>query len=224
MDPKPRAAERYFYSAFDTYDRQRAEKLFALLKKNNTWQVPTLVEERSSWTLQGDKRLTDERMRYIPEVTLNSWDTLLGGIAGGRTSDDLAAGEKFVERELELVRDMHRAGIKFLAGTDAPAQAYVFPGFGIHEELELLVQAGLTPMQALQAATRNSAEFLGLLGSLGTIENGKTANLVLLDANPLDNIRNTRTIAAVVAHGRYLSKATLDHMLAEAQAAASRAH
>ena len=117
---------------------------------------------------------------------------------------------------------MRRAGIKFLAGTDALGNTYVFPGFSLHEELELLVQAGLTPMEALQTATRNPAEFLGLLDSLGTIEPGKTADLVLLDASPLDDIRNTRAVAGIVLRGRYFSKPMLQQMLADAKTAAHR--
>jgi len=115
---------------------------------------------------------------------------------------------------------MHRAGVSFLTGTDAIAQSYVFPGFSVHEELELLVTAGLTPLEALQTATRNPAEFLGLLDSLGTVENGKIADMVLLEANPLDDIRNTRRIVGVVLHGRYVPKSELQNMLSSAEVAA----
>lgn len=80
---------------------------------------------------------------------------------------------------MEIVGAMHRAGVKFLAGTDTP-NPYVFPGFSLHDELALLVKAGFTPMEALQAATRNPAEYLGRLDSLGTIEESKIADLVLL--------------------------------------------
>ena len=92
----------------------------------------------------------------------------------------------------------------------------------MHDELGLFVQAGLTPMEALQAATRNPADFLGELSSQGTIERGKIANLVLLDANPLENIRNTQRINAVVLNGRYLPKETLQRMLADVEAAVRR--
>ena len=222
LDPQPQEAERAFFSAFESYDQERAAALFALLKKNNTWQVPTLVEERTSWTLLGGQRPSDERMNFLPEVTLRWWDSYMSSVAGHRTPETLAADKKYFERELALVRDMRRAGIKFLAGTDALGNTYVFPGFSLHEELELLVQAGLTPMEALQTATRNPAEFLGLLDSLGTIEPGKTADLVLLDASPLDDIRNTRAVAGIVLRGRYFSKPMLQQMLADAKTAAHR--
>jgi len=98
---------------------------------------------------------------------------------------------------------------------------YCLPGFSLHDELGLLVQAGLTPMEALQAATLNPARFMGRENELGTVEKGKLADLVLLDANPLDNIANTRKIAAVVYDGRLFSKSSLDEMLARAEARAN---
>ena len=99
---------------------------------------------------------------------------------------------------------MRRAGVEFLAGTDMGPSTPVVPGAGLHDELELLVQAGLTPMEALQSATRNPARFLGKFADMGTIEPGKLADLVLLDANPLEDIRNTRKIRLVVLRGRII--------------------
>lgn len=103
---------------------------------------------------------------------------------------------------------MHRAGVKFLAGTDTCV--YSVPGFNLHDELELLVRAGLPPAVALQAATRNAAEFFGELSESGTVEPGKRADLVLLEGDPLLKIGNTRKIAAVVCRGRLLEKSQLD--------------
>jgi len=113
-----------------------------------------------------------------------------------------------------VVGAMHGAGVQFLAGTDTPPGVYVFPGFSLHEELQRFVAAGFTPMEALQTATLNPAKFLGMEDRLGTIEKGKLADLVLLDANPLEDIRNTQKIAGVIVNGRYLARADLDKMLA----------
>ena len=223
FDPSWHDAEREFFSAFETYDAEKAAALFALLKRDNTWQVPTLVEERITHTISGGRWETDERLRYMPEVALRWWDTYMSGLTDGRTAEDIADGKKYFERELDLARAMHRAGIKFLAGTDALGQPYTFPGFSLHEELELLVKAGLTPLEAIQTATRNPAEFLGLLDSQGTVEKGKIADLVVLDANPLDDIRNTRSIVGVVVHGHYLPKERLKQMLSDAETAAHSA-
>jgi imidazolonepropionase-like amidohydrolase len=107
-----------------------------------------------------------------------------------------------------------------MAGTDTTAP-FVFPGSALHEELALLVQSGLTPMQVLQAATTNPAEFLGKLQNQGTIEQGKFADLLLLDANPLDNIHNTQKIRAVILRGKLLDRNDLDGLLAAAAKFAS---
>jgi len=118
------------------------------------------------------------------------------------------------------VNAMHKAGVEFLAGTDTPSGVYIFPGFSLHEELQRFVTAGFTPAEALRTATLNPAKFFGMEDKLGTVEKGKLADLVLLDANPLDDIRNTQKIAGVVANGRYFSRKDLDKMLVDVEAAA----
>jgi tetratricopeptide (TPR) repeat protein len=115
---------------------------------------------------------------------------------------------------------MRQAGVKFIAGTDL-ANPYCFPGFSLHDELGLLVEAGLTPMEAVQAATYNATEFLGLRDSLGTVEVHKIADLVLLEASPLEDIGNTRRIVGVVVNGKYYPKPALDKMLAKVEALAN---
>jgi imidazolonepropionase-like amidohydrolase len=134
--------------------------------------------------------------------------------------DDLATRRAFVAKELEVVNGMHHAGVPFLAGTDTPPGVYIFPGFSLHEELQRFVAAGFTPLEALQTATLNPAKFFGRKNDLGAIETGKLADLLLLDANPLDDISNTQKIAAVIVNGRYLSRADLDKMLTGAEEAA----
>src|SRR5215471_6831123 len=98
---------------------------------------------------------------------------------------------------------MHHMGILFLAGTDV-GNPYAYAGFSLHDELVRFVQAGFTPMEAIQTATINPAKFLGTADSLGTIQKGKIADMVLLEANPLDDIRNTQRINAVFVNGKYL--------------------
>jgi imidazolonepropionase-like amidohydrolase len=122
---------------------------------------------------------------------------------------------------LSVVGSMQRAGVEILAGSDTP-NPYVFPGFSLHEELALLVEAGLTPMQALRTATSNPAKFLGMSDTVGTIEKGNLADLILLDANPLDDIRNTQRIYGVVANGRYFPLDELRRLLTQAETNASR--
>ena len=204
-----------------TYDPRRAAALFALLAKNHTWQCPTLVWERGGNLIDQTDFAHDTRAKYAPAYWKDvTWRRFTQQIVHEFNTDNLATRKRFVEKELEVVNAMHRAGISFLAGTDTPPGVYVFPRFSLHEELQRFVAAGFTPMEALQTATLNPAKFLGMDDRLGTIEKGKLADLVLLDANPLEDIRNTQKIAAVVVNGRYLSRADLDKMLAGVEAAA----
>jgi imidazolonepropionase-like amidohydrolase len=107
-----------------------------------------------------------------------------------------------------------------LAGSDSP-NPYVYPGFSLHDELGLLVRAGLTPAEALRTATINPARFLGLTDSLGVVSTGQVADLVLLDANPLQDIANTKRIRAVIQGGRVLNRRALDGLLVRAKALAA---
>jgi imidazolonepropionase-like amidohydrolase len=204
-----------------TYDPARAAALFALLAKNHTWQCPTLVWERGGNLIDQTDFAHDSRAKYVPAYWKDvTWKRFTDEIEHGFTTDDLSTRHRFVLKELEVVKTMHDAGIQFLAGTDTAPGVYIFPGFSLHEELQRFVAAGFTPTEALQTATLNPAKFLGMDASLGTIEKGKLADLVLLDANPLDDIRNTQKIAAVIVNGRYLSRADLDKLLEGVEAAA----
>lgn len=198
----------------DTFDEGSLRKLIALLAKNQTWQVPTLVIWRRQ-ALPAHRTANDPRLRYIPGDELANWKRLFPD--QNPSEADKTLRRRLWKKQLEVVRKMGQSGIPFMAGTDLGTD-YIYPGFSLHDELALLVDAGFTPFQALQAATRNPARFLSLSDSVGTIEEGKLADLVLLDANPLKDIRNTRKIRAVVVNGRYLDRAELDTLLAQAEA------
>ena len=120
-----------------------------------------------------------------------------------------------------VVGAMFRAGVPIMAGTDA-MNPYCFPGFGLHDELAMLVESGLTPLAALQAATMNPAKFLGRSADMGTVEAGKVANLVLLRADPLVDIHNTTQIEGVWLRGKYLDEAGLKGILEAAKESARR--
>jgi imidazolonepropionase-like amidohydrolase len=204
-----------------TFDQDKASALISLFVKNHTWQVPTLVWEQGEWLIERTNSQPDPLERYAPSAWKRTWSMFTSEIAKSWSTDPFAVREKFVRKELEIVEQMHKAGVPILAGTDTAAGVRVYPGFSLHEELELLVQAGFTPLEALQTATRNPGQYLGLADT-GTVEKGKRADLVLLDANPLDDIRNTRRIQSVVVAGRYLSRDDLDELLRKAQRAAAR--
>lgn len=205
----------------DTYSEARARRLFARLARNGTWQVPTLVVKRSLTFVDDISKIEDARFKYIPESDRQWWGPTKNFLSRYRTPEYIVYRKREFQKEMEIVGAMRRAGVEFMTGTDFTAQ-YVYPGFSLHEEMALLVKAGFTPMEALQAATRNPAKFLGELASSGTIERGKLANLVLLDANPLENISNTQRINAVIVNGRYLSKEFLQRMLADVETSAAK--
>lgn len=126
----------------------------------------------------------------------------------------------FYERGLEITGRAYNAGVPLVLGTDA-GDTYVFYGSGAHDELGELVKAGLTPAEALRVGTSDAAELLGLGDQYGSVEAGKRADLVLLDANPLEDIDNVRRISAVVFGGRLMARAELDAMLSETEARAA---
>ena len=205
-----------------TYDATRAKTIIALMAKNQTWQVPTLVWERGQWLVDDIDLSHDPLTKYAPAAWKDrTWPMFTRDIIKDMDTDPLPIRKRFVQMELEMTLAMHRAGVPFMAGTDTAAGGHIFPGFSLHDEMALFVDAGLTPMEALQTATRNPAQFMGRTSEMGTIEKDKIADLVLLDANPLDDIHNTRKIHAVVLNGRYLSRADLDEMLKQVEAAAA---
>jgi imidazolonepropionase-like amidohydrolase len=200
----------------DTYDAAHEAALIQLLAKKQTWQCPTLYWERGQWLVDAIDVTKDPDGRYAPASWREkSWPKFTAGIIKDLDTDPLPVREKFVAHELGIVKRLQKAGVPFLAGTDTPAGVDVLPGFSLHQELQRFVDAGFTPMEALQTATINPAKFLDKLGEFGTVEKGKVADIVLLEANPLDDIRNTRRIAAVFSNGRYYSREQLDRILAD---------
>jgi len=186
--------------ALETYSPRKAERLFALLKTNHTWQCPTLVVLRNVRHLDDASITNDARLEYMPWSIKATWDPSLDFRLKSLTADDVRLGKEVNRKEFAIVGSMQRAGVEMLAGTDT-LNPYCFPGFSLHDELELLVKAGLKPTEALPAATRNPARFMGREQELGTIAPGKLADLVLLDENPLQAISNTRKIHALVYGG-----------------------
>jgi imidazolonepropionase-like amidohydrolase len=203
----------------ETFDEVTAQSLFALFVKNRTWQCPTLTLLRAQ--IDDPLLADDPRLKYLSRGVRAKWDA---GYYKDVPPEPRAAIVRLNQLEFDkskmLVGLMYRAGVPILAGTDS-MNPQCFPGFGLHDELALLVDAGLSPLAALQAATRNAADFMGQLDHRGTIEVGKTADLVLLDKDPLTDIHNTRSIQAVVLSGKLYPRAALDAMLAKAQTLAS---
>ncbi len=203
--------------ALETYNDRKASELFARFVKNETWQCPTLTVLSGKAFFGDENFLRDRRLKFIPPRIKERWSQRIAN----RNEANYANAKKVFQKELEIVGAMRKAGVQLLAGTDT-GNPFCFPGFSIHDELALLVIAGLTPVEALRSATLNPAKFLGLDKTLGTIEQGKVADLVLLDANPLEEVRNTQRIIAVISNGRLFDRKALNKMLDQAEAAANR--
>jgi imidazolonepropionase-like amidohydrolase len=206
---------RFQVQALDSYDEAKARALFAKLKQNQTYQTPTLTVLRALASLDDPKFTADPRLKYMPSYLTRGWSVENMPKERRPTKDDMTARRAFYEKSLKVVAALREAGVPILAGTDT-TNPYCFPGFSLHDELELLVtKCGFTPLQALQTATTEPAKFFGREKELGAAESGKRADLLVLDADPRADIKNTTKIHAVIANGRLLRRAALDALLAE---------
>jgi hypothetical protein len=206
----------YLRMAVDTFDRERVTRLSAELKRNHTSVCPTLTVFRPMWRVADEGFRADPRLKYLPRGLRDRFESFG---KEPRSGDDVELWRRYYEIHSASVGHMRDAGVQLLAGTDG-GEPYSFPAFGLHDELRLLVDAGLSPLAALQTATLNPARFFGREQDLGTIDEGKVADLVLLDASPLTAIGNTTKVNAVVANGRLFRRADLDELLAQAERAA----
>jgi hypothetical protein len=187
------------------YDAERCRPLFDQLAANNVWQTPTLGLYRVLPDVFSGKPMP--HAEYASDSLLELTRKNIG--ASKLDEQTLSFLRSMSTTSLVVIRDMLTRGNDFLAGCDGGV-----PGFCLHDELLALTEAGLSPVQALQTATINPARFLGRERTAGTVEVGKRADLVLLDADPLQDIRNTGRIAAVVLGARVLSKADIDRTMA----------
>jgi imidazolonepropionase-like amidohydrolase len=194
-----------------TFDPTKASTLFERMARYSSYQVPTLVMWRRNTYADADDVVHDPRLRFIPAAIRKDWDDPRE-IKKNIPESTMGLVSHQYERLAWVVAQMQRQGVPIMAGTDT-GDPYTFPGYDLHRELQLLVKAGLTPAQALRSATLTPAEYLDSDESLGSVGQGKMADLVFLDADPLKDIRNTQRISAVILGGKYLSRAKLDSML-----------
>ena len=204
---------------FRTIDQPKCRALFDEFRRNDTWQVPTLTVLRLWGSLDDSKFTSDPRLAYIGSRSRDRWQERTEPQRRRWSFQEFQLARGLFAMEEHVVGSMFRAGVPIMAGTDA-MNPYCFPGFSLHEELALLVESGLTPLAALQAATVNPAKFIGGSSELGTVEAGKIANLVLLLADPLADIHNTTQIQGVWLQGKYFDEAALAQMLQTAKQAA----
>ncbi|WP_394845368.1 amidohydrolase family protein [Pendulispora brunnea] len=175
------------------------------LARAGVWLTPTLVSWRGK-TMMHTEAPSLEGYRYVSAALEKRW------LGDGEETPPLPIEREVLAQFGPLAARAHRAGVHLLVGTDI-GDPYVVPGFGLHDEMQLLVEAGIPPLVALRSATLEAARALGVDATTGTIEVGKSADVVVLDADPLANIRNTRRIDAVVQNGQWLDRAKLTALL-----------
>ncbi|MSQ97763.1 MAG: hypothetical protein EXR85_00470 [Xanthomonadales bacterium] len=200
----------------DVYDEAKLIELAQSAAETGHWLVPTVVVLRGVLMSPEEKAAQWQRpeMLYTDFTVKNFWKSFQSW--GGSRSEDyyLGAGQVLAQ-SLHQVKDFHDAGARILAGTDAP-NPFVYVGFSVVEELELFVQAGLTPFEALKTATVNVAEFNHEAGRAGMIGVGSRADLVLLGEDPLHDVGAYREISGVIAAGNFLGREKLDQLLTAA--------
>jgi hypothetical protein len=192
----------------DDHDPEMAAQIFEAMKSNGTWYVPTHLTRRVDAFGESPLILEDPILKYLHPLMKWQW---LEDVNKTLNEDPSSEGRQtyidFYKKGLELTGQAHRAGVKVLVGTD-----YIVSGVTVHNEMEQLVLAGLTPLDAIRAATIYPAEYFGLEDDYGQIKEGMTADLVILNKNPLENIKNTLTIDSVIFNGNYYERSVLDKL------------
>ncbi len=195
--------------AIKNYDDAKATKVLSVLKKNNTWQIPTLALNTFSSGKHYVKPEFKESFTYLPDSIGQLWAKSSVAL---KTMEPSEFRKSYDQWNYMMVNKVHEAGIEIMAGTDTPI-ALLTPGLSLHEELAALVKAGLSPIDALKTATVNPAKYFNLEEELGNIKETMWADLVILNANPLEDINNTKSIDAIFKQGKYYSRKNLDTLL-----------
>ena len=191
----------------DEHEPRMAQAVFDAMKAHGTWYVPTHLTRWSDAYADHPSVREDPLLRYLHPLMKRQWLEDLDELLAKESPADREAHRRFYRKGLELTGAAHRAGVKILAGTD-----YIVAGADLHREFEQLAVAGLPPADILRTATLSPAQYFGLEAQYGTVETGKVADLVLLDANPLTDIRNTQRIHAVMFNGNLYDRAALDRI------------
>lgn len=196
-------------SAYDNQDEVKIDSVLNVLRKNDTWQIPTMALNTGFTRRHFLRPDWLKSFEFLPNDIGEMWAV---GTKSFESQEITSASTKRTEWCLDMVDKINKKGISIMAGTDCPI-FFLTPGLSLHEELAVLVEAGLTPLEALESATSNPAKYFDLQNELGLVEEGFIADLLLLEANPLENIENTKKINSVIKNGKLYGRADLDKMM-----------
>jgi hypothetical protein len=200
-----------FQRVIDTFSPARRDDLAAHFVASGTWQVPTLIRIRTMEIGDDPIYRNDPNLRYVPQPTVAMWEDVSRQFAASIPASARGVLKNLYALQTTLVKPFHDAGAQMMAGSDLGG-GFVVAGFGLHHEFDLLAQAGLSPLAVLQMTTLNGAKFLGREATMGSVAEGKNADLVLLEANPIASVANLHRISAVVRAGTYYSSDALAAM------------
>ncbi len=208
---------QFMQRGIDTYSEERCRALARTLVRNETWQALTMIRLKSMLMPDAPEFQNNPNLKYVSPQIRGVWQRAFGAYSR-QPAEWKTTYKQLYEHDLKMVRIFKEEGVKILAGDDFGG-GWVVAGFGLHQEFRELAAAGLTPLEVLQATTLNGAEFMGRTATMGTVEQGKVADLVVLDANPLSGVENLSRISGVMLRGRYFNKAALDKMKDDVEAA-----
>lgn len=194
------------------FSAEKMRMIARTLKKNNTYIVPTLVLLRGEYFTNDSTFTNDSRLKYLSQETKDYWKEVTVSDKKNNDSTDWQLKRDRWQLEMQVMKILVEEKVQMLGGTDAD-NPYVFPGFSLHDELQLFVECGMSPLEALQTVTINPARFLKDTNSRGRIHEGMFADVVLLRDNPLKNISATKTVHTVVANGKLYGSAYIDSVL-----------
>ena len=195
--------------AVDTFSEERAAELAEQFVEDGTWQVPTLIRLRTQYLCDAPEFSDDPDLQYMAESTTRDWQGATGTFVKKFPPPSRATFRAAYEVLLRMTKIFSDGGVPMLAGSDAVGAAWEVPGPALHREFDELARAGVPALRILQMTTRDAADFLGASSTMGTVEVGKNADLVLLDADPVDDAASLHQVAAVVRNGRHYASADL---------------
>lgn len=205
-----------YQRVLDTYSEPKCVTLSKAFAKNHTWQTLTLIRMRTQDWGNDPLYRDDPNLRYVNKATVALWNKL-GDQFALLPADAVATLQSYYGLQKKVTKLMQENGAPILAGSDMGG-VWLIPGFSLHQEFHQLADAGLTPLQILQATTLNPAKFLNREAETGSVDEGKNANLVLLDSNPMADVSGLDKIFGVVLRGKYFSSEALDKMKGEVAA------